>query len=426
MHLVRNRTLSLALGALLLIPAGAHATNGMFLIGQGTKARGMGGAGIAFPQDAIAGAMNPAGIGFLENHMRADMSADLFFPSAEAELGGTHEDSQANKFIMPAMGASYRFSRNLTFGFSAVPGGGGGSRYNTNLYNNLTGADADRTLGVNLMLLNMNPTVAYRLSKNHQIGASLVIGVQTFRAFGLDFFSNFTSTGLFTDNLSNNGNDWAYGAGGRVGWMGRFLDEKLSMGLVYTSKTYMTKFDKYKDLFAEKGSFDTPASAGIGFAYEVTPKLTAALDVTHIFYSEVRSIGNTSVSTGGSPFPVSQEQNALGRKDGLGFGWDDQTVYKVGAAYDYNSDWTFRAGWNYGASPVDESNGEILFSIVAPAVTQNHLTLGATYRSSPNMEWNFSYIHAFRFEQEGPTFIGDIGRIQMDQNAFGIGFSFKM
>lgn len=406
------------------LPSVGHATNGMFLIGQGMKARGAGGAAIAFPQDALAGAANPATIGFLES--RADIGGDLFLPDAEVELGGFSQKSRANTYVMPVMGMGYKFNRKLTMGFSATPAGGGGSRYSQNVYNKITGADVDATLGVQLMVMQMSPTVAYRLNKQNQIGASVVMSLQTFRAFGLDYFSNFTSTGLFTDKLTNNGNDWSYGAGGRVGWMGRFMNERLSLGAAYTSRIYMTEFRKYTDLFAEKGDIDTPSNFGVGIAYEFTPKLTVAMDVTRTLYSDINSIGNASVTISGSPFPVSQTENALGLKNGLGFGWNDQTVYKLGTAYKYNNDWTFRAGWNYGKSPIDETNGEVLFSIVAPAVVQHHLTLGATYAASPNAEWSFSYVHAFEFEQRGPTLIGNTGALQMQQNAFGVSFGYKL
>ncbi|MGE4615569.1 MAG: hypothetical protein AAEJ43_00945 [Gammaproteobacteria bacterium] len=40
----------------------ALATNGYFMIGYGAKAIGVGGAGVAFPQDRFAGAVNPAGM----------------------------------------------------------------------------------------------------------------------------------------------------------------------------------------------------------------------------------------------------------------------------------------------------------------------------------------------------------------------------
>lgn len=421
-----------ALAASIAVPSLSYATNGMTLIGYGTKSRGMGGVGIATAQDAIGGAVNPASIGFMKD--RIDVGADFFVPEAKSRLGEGDQSltykSSANRFLMPAMGGAYKFNRKISVGFSAVPYGGGGSRYNMNLYNNVTGSDVNQTLGVNLMIMQMNPTISYRINKQNRIGASLVLSIQTFRAFGLDYFSTFTSifndTGQFPDYLTNNGNDWAYGAGMRFGWMGRFFKERLSLGLTYTSRVYMTKFDKYRDLFAEKGSFDTPENFGAGFAFKITPKLMIAADVTHMLYSNVRSVGNASATTTGNGFPESPEKNSLGATDGLGFGWSDQTVYKVGLAWEYNPQWTLRTGWNYGKSPIDESNGEVLFNIVAPATTQNHLTLGASYKPSKKIEWSFSYVHAFKYEQEGPTLIGDTGKIQMYQNSVGVSFGYKL
>ena len=430
-----KRLLACALAASVAAPSLSFATNGMFLIGYGTKSRGMGGVAIATPQDGISGAVNPAGIGFVED--RFDVGADFFVPEAKSRLGspagpgtGATYKSSANRFVMPAMGGVYKFNRKLSVGFSAIPAGGGGSRYNFNLYNNLTGSNVNDTLGVNLMIMQMNPTAAYRLKKNNYIGASLVMSIQTFRAFGLDYFSTFTSifndTGQFPENLTNRGNDWAYGAGVRLGWMGRFFDERVSLGAAYTSRIYMTKFDKYRDLFAEKGSLDTPENFGAGIGIKITPKLLFGADVTHTLYSNVRSIGNASATTTGNGFPIGPDENSLGATDGLGFGWSDQTVYKVGLAYEHTPQWTYRAGWNYGKSPIDESNGEVLFSIVAPATVQNHLTLGTSYRPSKRVEWSFSYVHAFKYEQEGPTLIGDTGSIKMYQNSVGASFAYKL
>jgi long-chain fatty acid transport protein len=418
-----------------VLPATSHATNGMFLIGQGTKSRGAGGVAIAMPQDAVAGAINPASIGFVGT--RLDVGMDVFMPKASAELGGLKVNSSADLYAFPAGAVTYKFNRKLSFGFSAIPAGGGGSRYNTNLYNNLTGANVDETLGINLAILQMAPTVSYAFAKDNTIGFSPVFSIQQFRAFGLDYFSNFTSTGLFTDTLSNNGNDYAYGAGARFGWMGKFFDKKLSLGAVYTSTIHMTKFNQYEDLFANHGELDTPANFGVGIAYKLMPKLTVGLDITRTLYSDVNAIGNKTVNVSGSPFPESQEKNALGQPDGLGFEWRDQTVFKIGALYDYNSQWTFRVGWNYGKSPMREitnggnpnlagARGPLLFGVVAPAVVQNLLTLGTTYSPSKQVEWSFSYIHAFQHKEEGPTLIGDTATLKMYQNSYGVSFGYKL
>ncbi|MFP5504789.1 MAG: hypothetical protein ACLGH6_01190, partial [Gammaproteobacteria bacterium] len=57
---------ALAVAAAIAAPA-AHATNGYFKIGYGTKNRGMAGAGLAFSQDSLAPAVNPSGLSFVGN-----------------------------------------------------------------------------------------------------------------------------------------------------------------------------------------------------------------------------------------------------------------------------------------------------------------------------------------------------------------------
>lgn len=428
MKALNQRKLVLVLSTL-IAPMGAHATNGMFMIGYGAKSVSMGGAAIANPQDSLAGAVNPATIG--EFATRGDVAAEFFLPDAYACVGtgtarDTCEESRANTFLIPGMAMAMKFNRKLSFGFSAVGAGGGGSRYNTNLYNiQSPGKDPNVTLGVNLMVMQMNPTVAYRFNKQHTLGASLIMSVQTFRAFGLEEFSPFATDG---SNLSAKGNDWSYGAGVRVGWLGKFFDEKLMLGVSGSPRVYMTEFRKYDNLFAEQGDFDTPPVFGIGASYKLTDKTTIALDVTHTLYSDIASVSNVGPNFPGDPagpFPASSEKNALGKQEGLGFGWKDQTVYKLGVAYQYDPAWTFRAGWNYGKSPVDE-NREILFNVVAPAVTEHHFTLGAGYQVSKMMEVNLSYMRAFSHNQFGPTYIGTAGKIGMSQNSFGasLGLSF--
>lgn len=413
--------LSAAMGSALITSNPTFATNGMFTIGYGAKSSGMGGVAIALPQDALAGAVNPATISQFST--RADAGIDFFVPSAEAELGGISQESSANRFLIPNMAGAMKFSRKLFFGFSAVGAGGGGSRYNYNLFNATAGAGGDptQTLGINLMIMQMNPTIAYRVKKNHYVGASMVIGVQTFRAFGLDYFTQFTRD---QDNrfLTNRGNDWSYGAGLRVGWLGQFFKKKLTLGATAQSPIYMSKFDKYTSLFAEQGDIDTPGNVGIGIAYQATPKLTVAADVTHTFYSGTDSISNDPPQIGpGSVFPNADEKYRLGEDDGIGFSWEDQTVYKIGLAYQYDNKWTFRAGFNYGKSPIPQDNGAILVNILAPATTEYHYTVGGTYKTSGILEYSFYYGRAINHRQYGPTYIGSTGSIQMHQHIVGLG-----
>ena len=431
-----NKKLKLvtALGSALAIaaPASVFATNGMFLIGYGNKSRGMGGVGITQSQDVLNSAANPANMALLKAN-RFDMGGDIFIAKSEAYMGQEPNNLRVEStpdhmtiadgiYIMPNTGASWK-DGDLTYGFTMVPVGGGGSRYNTNLFNcaNATPVDCKDKLGVSLMVMNINPTIAMKIDEHNSVGATLVLGLQIFKAYGLDKFTQFTSTQT-SEGLTDNGTDVAYGAGIRLGWLGNFVENKLTLGASYTSQTYMSKFDDYSNLFAEQGQMNTPGNIGVGIAYQILDELQVALDINYVMYEDVAAVSNPGPdSRGDFLFPVDRETNALGKDEGLGFGWSNQTVFKLGISYLFDPTWTLRAGWNYGKSPIDSEN-DILFSTVAPAITENHLTLGATYQMNKTMELSFSYVHAFEFEQFGPTYINYEGGYTMSQDSFGASF----
>lgn len=423
---------SISLG--LAAPASVYATNGMFLIANGTKSNGMGGVSIAMTHDTLTSAINPATMAFTGN--RFDIGGDIFIPAASATLGaGTDANTVESKpshftisdgvYMMPNLGASWS-DGDISYGFTMAPVGGGGSRYEYNLYNatSPTG-DTTQPVGVSLLAMNINPTIAMKLDDTNAVGATLIIGMQVFKAFGLSEFTQFTVTQDDTAKFTDEGAEVSYGAGIRLGWLGKYMNNDLTVGAEYTSQTYMKAFDKYVDLFAEQGKINTPGNIGIGAAYKLNADTTVAMDINYIMYEDVASISNTGPNTAsfaGNAFPVDRATNALGADGGLGFGWTNQTVIKLGADYHYNEAWTLRGGWNYGKSPINESH-DILFNIVAPATTEHHLTLGATWQFAKDMEASFSYIHAFKNRQFGPTYIGTAGSIEMEQDSLGATFS---
>ncbi len=63
----------------------------------------------------------------------------------------------------------------------------------------------------------------------------------------------------------------------------------------------------------------------------------------------------------------------------MGFGWEDTNVYRIGADYRYDNNWTFRAGFAYNDQTIPAD--QVLFNILAPAVIRKHATLGFTYQS---------------------------------------------
>lgn len=479
MRLFSKKALTLSLATILAVPASALATNGYFLIGYGAKSRSMGGVGVAYGQDGLAAGANPAAMSDvkIDGAMRFDVGGELFLPkrsfnhdSATLESGfpgsdqAVNHQSGSNLFLIPSMGGIYKFNRKVTMGL-AIVGAGANTRYDQTVPGKPdcmdgqqtpdqgnpdgTGSTAfnfnclgSETVGVNLIQMQMLPSLSYRVNKNHFIGASLAIGVQTFRAYGLQSFGQDGLGYTDGDKFTNEGNDWSYGAGVRLGWLGKFLDKRLTLGANYSSRVYMTEFDKYKDLFAQQGDFDIPANFALGLAVKATDQLTISADYQKIYYSDVASIGNLGPDAsnpseffppGCQGLPDGSNSCLLGRDNGMGFGWQDADVFKIGFNYDYNPAWSFRAGYNYAEAPMPDD--QIMFNFLAPAVVEHHLTLGLSYRPSKNIEWSANYSHAFKNTVKGPTALGpsagqpvngENGSATMYINTLGVSFAYMM
>ena len=168
-----------ALAAALLIPSIAFATNGYFQIGYGAKSVGMGGTGVANPQDALAGAVNPAGMAHVGK--RFDLEIRWFSPIREAELdmrgfgpmgsgSVVSEKSSRNNFFIPNMGYAAPINEQWSWGISAYGNGGMNTEYHKNIYDvafgqffglpSGTGAPDTGDLGVDLAQLIIAPTLA--------------------------------------------------------------------------------------------------------------------------------------------------------------------------------------------------------------------------------------------------------------------------
>jgi len=404
-----------------LAASNAQATDGYFAHGYGVKSQGMGGVGIALPQDAIAAASNPAGLGLVGD--RIDIGATWFRPIRESEIAGnasaanngTFKGNETKDFFIPEFGYNKVINPNVTLGVSVYGNGGMNTDYNKAIP--LLGTTKP---GIDLSQLFIAPTATWKITPSNIIGVSVNLAYQRFKATGLQNFdnANYSNAPGF---VTNKGYDSSYGAGLHLGWIGQ-VNDTVTLGASYQSKTYMSKFDKYKGLFAEDGDFDVPASYGLGIAVKATPALTLAADVQRIEYSDVNSVGN----------PISNLTSygkKLGSKNGGGFGWTDVTALKLGASYAWDEKLTIRAGYNHASQPIPDK--ETFFNILAPGVVQDHVTLGATYVLPNNAELSFAYMHAFEDKVRGQasipsSFGGGESNIKMYEDSLGVAYGWKL
>ena len=435
-----------AIAACCTLPLTSHATNGYFLPGFGVQSMSMGGVGIASGMDAVSAAANPANLSRVGH--RFDLDITLFNPQRTAHVYDNPASPVVNPFfgtalgpvesgqeayLMPNIGYSTALNDKIDLGVAFVANGGMNTTYRKNFFNLGTHASAvapgtDTVLGIDLMQLLIPLTTSFKVNETQTIGASLTGAVQRFEARGLEEFGTF---GITSDanSLTNKGKDWSYGAGIRLGWIGDFADKRVSVGATWASKTYMTKFDRYKGLFAEQGDFDIPSNYGLGLSLRPNDHLTVALDVTRTLYSGIKSVSNRGPDKvtiqAFAPGPCPADPQCLGNDDGMGFGWTDQTVYKIGVSYQLNDDLALRAGYNYGKSPIPDD--QFTFNTLAPATVEKHYSVGFNYKrkKGPEISGVFMVVPNNRMEGCGFQLI-DCASIEMKQRYLGVNIAWDM
>lgn len=392
----RKNSGALALWAALLTPAQfltspAGATEGYFQHGYGMVSQFMGGAGAAYSQDAMSQATNPAGLVGLDNQVNLGLS---FFSPQRGFTGkdgtnpgrlvpNTRVDSKAKLFLIPNAAANYKIDAKSAIGVAFYGNGGMNTTYSAADATCSAGAPGvfcDGKTGVDLNQAFLQFTYAREIFKGVSLGVAPIVAMQLFEAKGLTSFSGFSSDPA---NLTNEGTDVSFGIGGRFGVQAK-LPANIQLGAAYQMRTYMTKFDKYAGLFAEQGSFDIPPALQAGISWKPVEAVTLLFDYRRIWYSQVDAVGNKFF------FPSPGKQ--LGDDDGPGFGWNDANIFKVGAQWDIDKEWTVRAGYSYTDQPIDGS--EVLFNILAPGVMEHHITAGVTYSMSEDIKLHLGGFYA--------------------------------
>ena len=403
---------------LLFASHAALGTDGYFSTGTGAAQQGRGGAGVAAPSDSLAPAVNPAGL-FLAGN-RFDAGLTLFrpirsgaisgnqLPPGYPNVNGTYDANRVVNFEIPEFGYNRIALPKLAFGIAAYGNGG----MNTSFKNPIPLLGSTRG-GVDLDQFFLSPALAYRINSHNTVGLAANIAYQRFSAEGLQNFANAIYS-IDPSHVTNTGHANSFGAGVRVGWIGE-INKALSVGATYQSRTWATAFDRYKGLFAEHGKFDIPANFAGGVAVNAGDKATVYADVERILYSQVKSIANSDGA-----------QAQLGASNGPGFGWHSINAFKAGVDLKPSPKVTLRAGYNHAGLPFDKT--QTFFNLVAPAVVQDHLHVGATWKLDATKELTFAYVHAFANTVYGSTSIpptagGGNANLTMYQNSFQVSFA---
>ena len=402
-------TILIVISSMLGCSNSSLATNGYFGHGYGTHYKGMAGAGVAIFRSTLGVATNPAGAVFLGK--RFDVSLGVFSPPREFVVTGNPsgqpgtfplapgtEKSANNFFLVPSMGANWMLNEVSSIGVAMYGNGGMNSEYDTRVFDN-PAAPVTSPTGVDMMQMFISTTYSRKLGENHAVGISGIMAMQRFKATGLQAFSGFSND---PTSLTNNGYNYSFGYGLRIGYVG-LIAPGLHAGASYQTKANMSKMDDYAGLFAQYGDFDVPATWTAGLAYKATSELTLLFDVQQIQYSGIKSVGNPMNMSTISPVMPDGSNNPnfipLGANESSGFGWRDMTAYKLGGEFQASEDLTLRAGYSYGKQPIKST--DVMFNILAPGILEHHITVGMTKKLNKN-EISFSALYGIPNTVSGP------------------------
>jgi len=398
---------------LTLATSSVQAQHGAILVGAGATNRSMGGASTAAPLGP-AGALfwNPATLSGLERS-ELEIGAELLFPDTSVRssvaanalglglppiglTGSTVSDSGA--YALPTLALAYRpEGSNLTCGLGIFAVAGFGTDYPGSTSNPLLTPRPPAGLGIgpvfsDYQVLQIQPALSYQVTERLSIGAGPTANLATLR---VDPFlgaapDDANGNGVFTYPQANH-NETTWGGGFSVGAF--YQGDGWAVGVSYKSEQWFDtfRFNSADELGRPRKltfGLDLPSIVSLGLAYTGLERWVLAADVRYIDYESANGFGNHGFNPDGSV---------------KGLGFRSILAGSLGAQFQLSDAISLRAGYILNENPVREDLS--FLGTVAPVLIQHTLTLGASWRVTPDFTLSAAYLHAFENSISGPLLV---------------------
>jgi len=396
-HPVVRRLLTFSAAGLLSLASASTLASSFALIEQSVSGMGtayaVGSSGIG---DASTVYFNPAGMSRLSGtHLNGALQVVYsqvdFDGSAEysqfsgvafqdpnlpgTPIGGKHKTDADLTAAVPSGYISHQYSDRVWFGLGVNAPFGLKTDYDSNWVGRYHAIKSE------LYTYNFNPSIAFKPNKYATIG----FGVSALYADGEltnDIDAGLAAGAPGTDDLRSKltGDDWGYGYNG-----GLLLEpsENTRFGFHYRSKIDLT-LDGRAEItgstsFKENAKLDVtlPDSLSVSGYHAFNSQWAMMADITWTQWSRLKSL-KTKLADGSQSVAV--------------WDYDDSTRYSLGVEYQHDQTWTFRSGVALDETPVPDDS---LRSPRVPDEDRVWLSLGATYRYSPELTFDFGYAHLF-------------------------------
>ena len=332
---------------------------------------------IAWVDDASAVFFNPANlagltnlqvltsatVGYGESHYQPnDRSPGAAVPTS-TDLPWFALPSFAVAWPLPAAGLGFGLGVNVPFGRQSCWDNAGNFRYTAPAYSKM-------------MVLDINPALAWRISDELSVGAGLDIyyGRLQFRQY-LPWFP------LPGDGLAQAMADgWAVGANGGITWRPTpnqrvALICRTPFDLRFSGDLTVSDIPTGVPVVPESRittTFPFPTIVALGYGVRATDALTLETDVKWLQYSRFKTM---TLDAGANNWLLQTAHLASTTTD-----WNNTWTFGLGAAWQFAPQWTLRGGYEYLESP--EPNRTFAPSFLDNS--QSLVGLGFGYRKGPN------------------------------------------
>ena len=397
------------------------------------KAMGMGGAAVAYGQDAITSFYNPATAVTVDT--RADAGIGGLWKNGEVRISehtnpalsvGTFH-TEDNWRVWGEVGVNYRLGCCDEF---AV-----GAQWNNydSIYTqygapivDFSGIISPQKPSFDYRTEVLTFTGAYQLCNGHAFGVGLNVYFSWLDIKGLGAFAS-SPFSVDPGRFTNKGSDESTGVGVTLGWLGSFCDDAVKLGFTYSPRVHMDKFDDYRGLLAGGHSLDIPETFRLGASYNLCDAVVFAGDWEFRRYSRIKAWANPFWGDG------DDIGGLFGTSNGPGFGWEDQWILKLGVETAVNDCLVARFGFRHEESPIRTRGGtDTVLNALTLDVVQNFLTAGLTYHLTPCSEIS-TYVeygcmnHAranWPSIDDGETELINPGKLRFEQTTASFGIAY--
>ncbi|EWY37718.1 hypothetical protein N825_16835 [Skermanella stibiiresistens SB22] len=390
-HAARLSLASAVATSALALLAGAQTASaaGFYIKEQSVTGLGRAFAGeSAITEDASTIFFNPAGMTRLDG-AEATAGVHLLLPRADMENKGSSTSARTPLGTVtrptgggdggnpydptPVPNAYFAYpvlNKDLWVGLGISAPFGLANKYQADWFGRYDSIETD------LLTLNIAPSVAYKVNSWISIGGGVDIQYADAK------LTNAVYTGTASDILSDvEGNDWTFGY--NVGVLFEPIPTT-RIGIHYRSRMEHTLDGSVKLSRGGTTFNNTPGTAdlnlpdiiAVGFAHEVTPKLTLMAEYNWYGWSNFEEI---RVKRPGLPDQV------------VGQNYEDTFSAAIGAQYKIDDTWTVRGGFQYDETPTVDN----FRSTRTPDGDRYWLTTGASYALTENFTIDVAYAHIF-------------------------------